>query len=61
MAFFTLNADEGPLGVKAQKYTYQEFAQHFTLKTNGSRKKWQHCQSQFSLGHMVYISPTAGE
>jgi len=60
-AFFAINRDEGPLGVEARQLTYQEFPQHFTLKSYGSRKKWQQQQSHFALGRMVYISPTAGE
>ena len=31
-AFFAANADPGPLGAEAQKYTYQEFPQHFVYK-----------------------------
>jgi hypothetical protein len=37
-AYFEANANPGELGVEAQKYTYQEFPQHFTWKAD--TKKW---------------------
>jgi hypothetical protein len=37
-AFFAANADPGALGIEAQRYTYQEFPQHFTWKL--SKKTW---------------------
>ena len=37
-AYFEANAHPGALGDEARKYTYQEFPQHFSWKTEG--KKW---------------------
>ena len=58
-AFFEANADPGPLGEEARKYTYQEFPQHFVYDTN--KRKWSIHQHGFSLGRMYFIKLTAGE
>jgi hypothetical protein len=58
-AYFEANASPGALGTEAQKYTYQEFPQHFTWKTNG--KKWSIRQSNPAIGRMFFVAPTAGE
>ncbi|KAF7762454.1 hypothetical protein Agabi119p4_9047 [Agaricus bisporus var. burnettii] len=63
MAFFRANADSGHLGEEARKYTYQEFPQHFVLKTpGGNRQKfWQLRQQGYSLGRIAFVKPSAGE
>jgi hypothetical protein len=58
-AYFEANADTGCLGIEARKYTYQEFPQHFTWKTNG--KKWSIRQRNPAIGRMFFVPPTAGE
>jgi hypothetical protein len=58
-AFFEANSDRGPLGQEAQKYTYQEFPQHFIF--DESTKKWKIRRRGFALGRMYFIKPTAGE
>ena len=59
-AYFEANAHLGDFGVEAQKYTYQEFPQHLTWKTNG--KKWLIWrQRDPAIGHMFFIPPTASE
>lgn len=58
-AFFAANADQGPLGVEARTYTYQEFPQKFVFKNR--IKKWALRQSGFALGRMYFVPPTAGE
>jgi hypothetical protein len=59
-AYFEANGHPGDFGVKAWKYTYQEFPQHFTWKAN--RKKWSMQQrDHFVIGCMFFIPPTAGE
>jgi hypothetical protein len=58
-AYFEANSDSGPIGIEARKYTYQEFPQHFTWKTDG--KKWALRKTDFALGRMYFIPPTAGE
>lgn len=47
-AFFEANADPGPLGQEARKYTYQEFPQHFVYDPN--KRKWSIRQRGFALG-----------
>lgn len=62
--FFDANADNGPLGEEARKFTYQEFPQHFTFirgAANGTQSHWKLRQQGFSLGRMYYVPPTAGE
>ena len=58
-AYFEANAHPGDFGIEAQKYTYQEFPQHFTWKAN--RKKWSLRQKNFVIGCMYFVLPTAGE
>lgn len=59
-AFFVANRDQGILGEKARKFTYQEFPLHFTFKKY-PKKHWAERLQQPSIGRMVYVSPTAGE
>ena len=58
-AFFAANADLGPLGQEAMKYTYQEFPQHFVYKAD--KHAWQLQQRGFALGWMFFVAPTSGE
>ena len=58
-AYFEANANNGRLGEKARKYTYQEFPQHFTWKS--IEKKWSIRQSNPAIGRMYFVPPTAGE
>ena len=58
-AFFAANADLGPLGQEAMKYTYQEFPQHFVYKAD--KHAWQLRQRGFALGRMFFVAPTSGE
>ena len=58
-AYFEANANNGRLGEKARKYTYQEFPQHFTWKP--VEKKWSIRQSNPAIGRMYFVPPTAGE
>ena len=58
-AYFEANANNGNLGVKARKYTYQEFPQHFTWIS--TEKKWSIHQSNSAIGRMFFVPPTAGE
>jgi hypothetical protein len=55
-AYFEANADPGHLGLEARKYTYQEFPQHFTWKTDG--KKWSIRLKDFAIGRMFFVPPT---
>lgn len=57
--FFEANADLGPLGLEARKWTYQEFPNHFVWKTN--QKHWAIRQRGFAIGRMYFVPPTAGE
>ena len=58
-AFFTANADPGPLGQEVMKYIYQEFPQHFVYKSD--KHAWQLQQRGFALGWMFFVTPTSGE
>lgn len=60
-AYFEANAHPGALGEEARKYTYQEFPQHFSWKSD--KKKWvlRTRDHQFAIGRMYYVPPTAGE
>ena len=58
-AYFETNANSGSLGDEARKYTYQEFPQHFTWKTDN--KKWSIQLRDFAIGRMYFVPPTAGE
>lgn len=63
-AFFDANTDLGPLGDQARRLTYQEFPQHLTWVNqpeHGERKHWKLRQQGFTLGHMYFVPPTAGE
>jgi hypothetical protein len=57
-AFFAANSDERLSGV-AQRYTYQEFPQHFVFKEK--EKHWALRQRGNAIGRMYFVSPTAGE
>lgn len=56
--YFRANADP-VMGPEAQKYTYQEFPQHFTWIDGQNR--WKIRQSHFTIGRMYFVGPTAGE
>ena len=58
-AYFEANANSGELGAEAQKYTYQEFPQHFAWKAD--RKKWLIQHRNPTIGCMYFVPPTAGE
>jgi hypothetical protein len=58
-AYFEANANSGELGVQARKYTYQEFPQHFTWKSDA--KRWLIRQKNPAIGRMYFVPPTAGE
>jgi hypothetical protein len=60
-AFFAANQIQGAIGDLARQYTYQEFPEHFTFKSNVSPKRWQPRQHQFQLGRMVTVPHTGGE
>jgi len=40
-AFFAANQVQGAIGDMARQYTYQEFPEHFTFKSDVSPKRWQ--------------------
>jgi hypothetical protein len=65
MAFLKTNQFSGPLGDLARTLTYQEFPNHFVIKsddTNPQSKIWRPRQrNSFAIGHMMYVGPTAGE
>jgi hypothetical protein len=58
-AYFEANANPGMLGIQARKYTYQEFPQHFTWKSDA--KRWVIRQRNPAIGRMYFVPPTAGE
>lgn len=60
-AFFTANCDDGPLGNKARKLTYQEFPQRFVWKNGANEKHWALRKQGFALGRMYFVAPTSGE
>ena len=43
----------------AQKYTYQEFPQHFVWKK--TEKRWDPRSRGFAIGQLFFVAPTAGE
>jgi hypothetical protein len=47
-AYFDANADPGPLGDTARKYTYQEFPRYFTW--NAEEKRWSLRQRGDAIG-----------
>ena len=57
--FFCANADTREIGDEARKVTYQEALSHLVWKDD--RKHWAKQQQGFAIGHMYYVSPTAGE
>ena len=65
MAFFKMNQLPGETGDLARSLTYQEFPNHFVIKTdpiNPQSKMWSRRQrNSFALGRMTYVGPTAGE
>ena len=65
MAFFKMNQHPGPVGDLARTLTYQEFPNHFVLKSdenNPQSKIWsQRQRNSFAIGRMTYVGPTAGE
>ena len=65
MAFFKMNCIAGDIGDLARSLLYQEYPQHFVVKTdphNPQSKVWHIRQRQcFAIGRMVYVNPTAGE
>ena len=58
-AYFKANASSTDLGIKARKYTYQEFPQHFTWKPDV--KRWVIRKKDSAIGRMFFVPPTAGE
>ena len=64
-AFFKTNQISGSIGDLARTLTYQEFPNHFVLKStenNHQSKTWnQRQRNSFAIGRMMYIGPTAGE
>jgi hypothetical protein len=64
-AFFKFNQLSGPIGDLARSLTYQDFPNHFVIKTDPSNprsKIWSHRQRHFfAIGRMFYVGPTAGE
>lgn len=65
MAFFKINQLLGPTHDLAWTLTYQEFPNHFIIKsdeTNPQSKVWScHQHISFAIGWMIYVGPTAGE
>ncbi|KAF7372298.1 ATP-dependent DNA helicase [Mycena venus] len=60
-AFFAINRDDGPLGEKARKYTYQEFPQYFVWKERPKPPHWVERKKGFALGRMYFVAPSGGE
>lgn len=60
-AFFDANADNGPLGILARQYTYQEFPQFFVWNDAKDKKCWTIRKQNFAIGRMYFVPPTAGE
>lgn len=60
-----MNQHPGPVGDLARTLTYQEFPNHFVLKSdenNPQSKIWsQRQRNSFAIGRMTYVGPTAGE
>jgi PIF1-like helicase len=65
MAFFKTNQNSSSIGELARTLTYQEFPNHFVIKSDGSNpqsKIWTRRQhNSFAIGRMFYVGPTAGE
>ena len=65
MAFFNTNQNTGSIGDLARTLTYQEFPNHFVIKSNPNNPKsktWHPRQHHsFAIGRMLYVGPTAGE
>ncbi|KAJ3520762.1 hypothetical protein NMY22_g12605 [Coprinellus aureogranulatus] len=57
-AFFAANCDEGELGELARTLTYQEFPQKMVY--DQPKKRWKIRQSDFAIGRMYFVKPTAG-
>lgn len=64
-SFFKTNRLPGPIGDLARTLTYQEFPNHFVIKTDDNHpqsKIWSHrLRDSFAIGRMIYVQPTAGE
>lgn len=58
-AFFDANSDSGLSGELARRLTYQEFPRYFRW-VKGTRK-WVMRKQGDCIGHMYFVSPTAGE
>jgi hypothetical protein len=62
--FFKANRsiEDGGYGELAQRYTYQEFPEHFVWDASSrSQRQWKVRQRGWSLGRLYFVSPTAGE
>ena len=57
--FFYINGLDDNVGEEAQKLTYQDIPHKFVWHKDS--KTWTKRRKGFSLGHMFFVPPTAGE